>query len=138
MGGSSDIFKMINRDELSHVRLYQKLLQELLEQEPQLESTIYRMMDEAVKAESEWVEYIIGENILGLPISALKEYIKYLANTRLKALGLKPLYENASNKFKHLEKIADTGKDAHVKTNFFDGTVTSYQMSSTLKGWDDF
>lgn len=138
MCGCADIFRMINRDELSHVRLYQKLIQEKMKSKFKdlIEFYVKDMMQEAVNAEIKWSEHIIGENILGMPLSAVSEYIKYLANTRLKAVGVEPIYDNPKNRFKHLERIADTSKDAHVKQNFFDGTVTSYQMSSTLEEWD--
>lgn len=138
MCGSADIFKMINRDELSHVRLYKKLIQEKMNggMGKLVEFYIKDMVQEAVTQEIKWSEHIIGDNILGMPLPAVSEYIKYLANTRLKAVGIEPLYDNPKNPFKHLEKIADTSKDAHVKTNFFDATVTSYQMSSTLEEWD--
>ena len=97
MPGSADIFKMINRDELSHVRLYQKLIPE------------------------------------AMPVS-------YLANSRLRAIGLEPLYKEAKyskSPYTHLERFSDTKKEAHTKANFFEATVTSYVMSSGITGWDE-
>lgn len=141
MSGSADIFKMINRDELSHVRLYQKIIIDQLETGDNLQKKLIKyflddMIKTAVEQEIRWSNHIIGENILGMPSQAIESYIKYLANIRLRAIGLSPLYEDVKNPFKHLEKIADTGKEAHTKTNFFDATVTSYQMATAVQGWD--
>lgn len=138
MCGCADIFSLINRDELSHIRLYQKLIQEKMKSKFKdlIEFYVKDMIQEAVRAEIKWSEHIIGDKILGMPLPAVSEYIKYLANLRLGALGIAPIYDNTKNPFKHLEKIADVSKDAHVKQNFFDGTVTSYQMSSTVEDWD--
>jgi ribonucleoside-diphosphate reductase beta chain len=135
MTGSADIFKMINRDELSHVRLYQKLLSEQLTEgnKPYL----IEMMKKGVEDEIKWNQHIIGDQILGFPLKAVEDYIKYLANTRLGALGINKIYPDAINSFKHLEKIADTSKEATTKVNFFDSTVTSYQIATTIDGWND-
>ena len=140
MCGSADIFKMIHRDELSHVRLYQKLLQDILSTFKGKEigySNLYRIMEEAVKQEIIWSEHIIGDKILGITPQAIENYIYYLGNLRLKAVGAEEIFPKTNNPFKHLEKIADTGKDAHVKANFFDSGVTSYQMASAVEGFDE-
>jgi len=140
MCGSADIFKMINRDELSHVRLYQKLLQEQFST-PYWREIGYihlrKIMTEAVQQEIIWSEHIIGDKILGIPPQAITDYVYYLANLRLRAVGCEELFPKTNNPFKHLEKIADTSNEAHVKANFFDSGVTSYQMASAVEGFDD-
>jgi ribonucleoside-diphosphate reductase beta chain len=142
MCGSADIFKMINRDELSHVRLYQNIILNQLErldkeEKKFIESVAIEMFKTAVDQEIRWSTHIIGNDILGMPPQAIEDYVKYLANIRLKAVGLPIIYEGAKNSFKHLEKIADTSKEATTKTNFFDSTVTSYQMATAVDGWND-
>jgi ribonucleoside-diphosphate reductase beta chain len=142
MSGSADIFKLINRDELSHVRLYQKILIDQfqnsdMEEKQTIMYFLPEMMKVSVEQEIKWSRHIIGDNILGMPPQAIEDYIKYLANLRLKAIGFPPIFLNVKNTFKHLEKLADTGKEATTKTNFFDSTVTSYQMSTTVEGWND-
>ena len=140
MSGSADIFRMINRDELSHVRLYQKIIPEAMQTFPYSKDRIHEMFDKAVKYEVLWVNHIVGNNILGITESSTEQYIKYLANIRLKSIGLEPLYTDPiyfKNCYSHLEKIADTGKEASVKANFFDSGVTSYVMSSGVDGWEE-
>lgn len=138
MTGSANVFQMINRDELSHVRFYQKLIQLLITEENKVEIELItkEMMSQAVEQEITWSHHIIGDKILGMPPQGITSYIKYLANIRMKALGFDTMYENVKNPFKHLEKIADTKGEAETKPNFFEVTVTSYQMASAVGGWD--
>jgi ribonucleoside-diphosphate reductase beta chain len=101
---------------------------------------IYEMFDTAVKHEIEWTNHILNNEILGITENSTEQYTKYLANNRLKTIGLEPLYleeKFSKSPYKHLERFADTKKEAHVKTNFFEGTVTSYVVSSGLDGWDE-
>nr|WP_267383176.1 ribonucleotide-diphosphate reductase subunit beta [Cyanobacterium sp. uoEpiScrs1] len=140
MSGSADIFKMINRDELSHVRLYQKLIPEARKIFTHSVDQIYDMFARAVEHECRWTNHIIGNNILGITESSTEQYTKYLANIRLRSIGLEPLYpETKYNKspYTHLERFSDTKKEAHTKANFFESTVTSYVMSSGVTGWDE-
>jgi ribonucleoside-diphosphate reductase beta chain len=140
MPGSADIFKMINRDELSHVRLYQRVITEAMDTFPHSQEQIYEMFDTAVKYECRWTNHIVGDNILGITQASTEQYTKYLANIRLRAIGLEPLYSDEKfNKspYTHLERFSDTKGEGHTKANFFEGTVTSYVMSSGIDGWDE-
>lgn len=140
MSGSADVFKLINRDELSHVRLFQKLLPEAMAVMPHSIDQIYQLFDEAVAHECKWTNHIIGENFLGITAASTEQYTKYLANIRLRAIGLNPLYsgdEFSKSPYAHLERFADTKADGSTKANFFESQVTSYVMSSGVDGWDE-
>ncbi len=139
MAGSSDIFKMINRDELSHVRLFQKMLPEAMETFTHSKEQIYEMFDTAVQNEILWTNHIIGTDILGITEASTEQYTKYLANIRLKAIGLNYLYNEEKFKkspYDHLERFADTKAEGNTKANFFEAGVTSYSMSSGISGWE--
>jgi len=139
MPGTSDIFVYINRDELSHVRLYQEMIKVAIASQkfPYSEEQIYEMVNTAVSHEVKWAGHIIGDSILGMTVNANEQYVKYLADIRLKAIGLNALYGVELNPYKHLESIAAIDKNVNTKQNFFENTVTSYQMSTALDGWDD-
>ena len=140
MPGSADIFKMINRDELSHVRLFQKLIPEARETFPHSIDQIYEMFDAAVEHECRWTNHIVGDNILGITEGSTERYTKYLANIRLRSIGLEPLYPEPKyqkSPYTHLERFSDTKKEGHTKANFFEASVTSYVMSSGIVGWDE-
>ncbi len=141
MMGTSDVIRLINRDELSHVVLFQQMFKEIRNENPNIfkEELIYEMFEKAVEQEISWTNHIIGNQILGITEETTEKYTKWLANERLKSIGLKPIYEGFDkNPYKHLEKFADTEGEGNVKANFFEGTVTSYNMSSSVEGWDEF
>lgn len=140
MPGSADIFKLINRDELSHVRLYRKVITEAMETFTHSQEQIYEMFDTAVQHECTWTNHIVGNNILGITERSTEIYTKYLANIRLKAIGLQPLYKGSQydkSPYAHLERFSDTKKEGNTKANFFESSVTSYVMSSGVTGWDE-
>jgi ribonucleoside-diphosphate reductase beta chain len=139
MAGSSDIFKMINRDELSHVRLFQKMLPEAMDTFVHSKEQVYEMFDTAVQNEILWTNHIIGTDILGITEESTEQYTKYLANIRLKAIGLDYLYDEEKfrkSPYSHLERFADTKAEGNTKANFFESGVTSYSMSSGISGWE--
>jgi ribonucleoside-diphosphate reductase beta chain len=136
MSGSSDIFRMINRDELSHVRLFQELISEARQVFPHSNDEIYGLFDQAVTHEINWTNHIVGNKILGITTDSTEKHTKYLANIRLKAIGLEALYPDCvKNPYQHLARFSDTKKEAHTKANFFESGVTSYVMSSGVEGW---
>lgn len=139
MAGSADIFKMINRDELSHVRLFQKMLPEAMATFAHSTEQIYEMFDTAVQNEILWTNHILGQDILGITSESTEQYTKYLANIRLKAIGLNYLYDEEKfrkSPYAHLERFADTKAEGNTKANFFEAGVTSYSMSSGISGWE--
>jgi ribonucleoside-diphosphate reductase beta chain len=138
MSGTANIFQMINRDELQHVRNFQKIINEIKVEIPECysEERIYEITSEAVEKELLWTNHIIGNDILGMPEQTNEEYIKYRANLILKGLGLNPIYNQIINPYKHLEDFSDTEDKASVKPNFFEATSTGYVQSSGVDGWD--
>ncbi|MHC5848731.1 ribonucleotide-diphosphate reductase subunit beta [Nostoc sp.] len=64
MSGSADIFRMINRDELSHVRLYQKLIPEAMQVFPHSREQIYEMFALAVEHQCKWTGHIVDPELL--------------------------------------------------------------------------
>ena len=141
MMGTSDIIKLINRDELSHVVIFQQMIKEIRDENQGFfkDEIFYEMFEKAVEQEIVWTNHIIGNQILGITEETTEAYTKWLANERLKSIGLKPMYGGfEKNPYKHLEKFADTEGEGNVKANFFEGTVTSYNMSSSIEGWEEF
>lgn len=141
MIGTKDMIKYINRDELTHVYLFEQIIKTLREDSPELipDQMIYEMMKVAVEQEIKWAHHIISDDILGMSAKSIEKHTQWLANTRLKGLKLEPLYPDVlENPFKHLRKIADTGTEGDSKGNFFEAKVVSYNQSSIFNDWDDF
>jgi len=138
MLGSAQMIRFIQRDEVTHLVLFQNLINTLRKERPdlfteQLKAEVIAMFEEAVKLESDWGKYITQGQILGLTNDIVDQYIKYLADERLSAVGFDKLY-NVDNPIKWVDDFA---KFNDQKTNFFEGTVTNYSKGS-LTFDDDF
>jgi len=142
MTGTADVIRFINRDELTHCILFEHIINAIKHEFPSLhkDDMILEMFDTATNQEINWTNHIIGDSVLGVNEDSTDRYTKWMANYRLGRLGLPILYTGEvyeQNPYRHLEKIADTEGEGNVKGNFFESTVTSYQMSSVMDGWDD-
>jgi len=138
MLGSAQMIRFIQRDEVTHLVLFQNLINTLRKERPdlftdKLKEEVVAMFEEAVKLESDWGKYITQGQILGLTDDIVDQYIKYLADERLNAVGFDKIY-NVTNPIKWVDDFA---KFNDQKTNFFEGTVTNYSKGS-LTFDDDF
>lgn len=140
MGGTADMIKLIHRDELTHVLLFEKLIQmTLVEHDLSLNESktiIYDLFEAAYESEKIWLNHILGDSILGMNQQANDQFLKYIINKRLDNIGLDPLFEKCINPYRHLDKIADLTHQASNKANFFESGVTSYTQSSSVSNWD--
>lgn len=138
MLGSAQMIRFIQRDEVTHLVLFQNLINTLRKERadlftPKLKAEVIEMFKEAVELEISWGQYITQGQILGLTNEIVEQYIKYLADDRLTSVGFDKIY-NVSNPIKWVDDFA---KFNDQKTNFFEGTVTNYSKGS-LSFDDDF
>jgi ribonucleoside-diphosphate reductase beta chain len=103
--GSSKILQLIARDENVHMALTQTVLNTLRKNEEEgfveifekLTPKIYDMYFEASEEEFEWIDFLYQHGTpLGINQNIAKEYIKYLTNLRLRAIGLKSIYPGSN------------------------------------------
>jgi len=137
MLGSAQMIRFIQRDEVTHLILFQNMIKSTKRERPELftkelVNDVYDMFREAVKLEVQWGKYITQGQILGLTDDIIEQYIQYLADDRLKAVGLEKLY-NVEHPIKWVD---DFSKFNEQKTNFFEGNVTNYSKGSL--NFDDF
>ncbi|WP_026944357.1 ribonucleotide-diphosphate reductase subunit beta [Helicobacter rodentium] len=137
MLGSAQMIRFIQRDEVTHLLLFQNLINSLKKEMPQLFTKdlieeVIEMFREAVKVESAWGEYITQGQILGLTDEIIHEYICYLADDRLKRVGLPPLY-NAKHPIKWVDAFSAINE---TKPNFFETQPANYSKGSI--NFDDF
>lgn len=138
MNRTAEQIRYIQRDELTHVSLFASIIREINFENPGFISPTlaYEMFSQGVEMEIEWSNHILGDNILGINKKSTEEYTKFLANKRLAAIGFSPLYTGEIiNPYKHLNKQAN--EDGDVKSNFFEATVTDYNQSNVVGGWDE-
>jgi len=134
MLGSADMIRFIQRDEVTHLILFQNMINSVKKGRPEfftdeLKEKVYDMFRGAVKLEIEWGQFLIKDGgVLGLTDDIFDSYIKYLANDRLTAVGFEPLYPEIT---KHpLKWVDDFSKFNDQRTNFFEGTVKNYSKGS--------
>jgi len=138
MLGSAQMIRFIQRDEVTHLVLFQNIINTLRKERPdlfteKLKDEVTQMYKKAVELESAWGKYITQGQILGLTDAIVEQYIQYLADDRLTSVGFDKIY-NVSNPIKWVDDFA---KFNDQKTNFFEGTVTNYSKGS-LSFDDDF
>ena len=135
MVGSAQEIRYINRDENTHLWLFRNIIKELQQEEPELftdelKEELIEMIKVGVEHEIAWGHYVIGDNIQGINKKLIEDYIKYLGNLRLSAIGLPKVYENIEN---NPAAWVDILSDANsVKTDFFEGKSTAYAKAATL------
>jgi len=102
MEGSAKIISLIARDESQHLVLTQKILKKWAEgDDPDMQliavqerETIKQMFIDAVNQEKEWANYLFSNgSMIGLNERLLSQYVEWIANRRMKAIGLTPLYD---------------------------------------------
>jgi ribonucleoside-diphosphate reductase beta chain len=58
---------------------------------------IINMFKKAVDEEKEWAEYLFKDgSMIGLNDKLLSQYVEWIANRRMKSIGLKPIYDIAA------------------------------------------
>jgi len=137
MLGSAQMIRFIQRDEITHLLIFQNMINATKRERPdlftpELIDDVYEMFEKAVDLEITWGQYITEGQILGLTNEIIDSYIKYLADQRLHAVGLKKLY-NAEHPIKWVDTFSQFNDQ---KTNFFEGNVTNYSKGSL--SFDDF
>ena len=137
MLGSAQMIRFIQRDEVTHLILFQNMIKATKKERPELFTKellddVYEMFRSAVKLESEWGAYITQGQILGLTDKIISQYIEFLADKRLEAVGLEKMY-NVENPIKWVDNFSQFNDQ---KTNFFEGNVTNYSKGSL--DLDDF
>jgi len=106
MEGSAKIISLIARDENQHLAITQNILNKWRDgDDPEMkqiakeeEEWVYKMFDRAVNEEKRWADYLFKDgSMIGLNDKLLQKYVEWIANRRLKAIGLKPVYDIAAN-----------------------------------------
>lgn len=100
MQGSSNVFKLIARDEMIHLDVVQKVIK-LLNSDPEegfvetakeMEAEVYQMYKGAYAEEMDWIKYLFkdGSPLIGMNEAILKSYMDYIFAVRLTNIGLDP------------------------------------------------
>lgn len=137
MLGSAQMIRFIQRDEITHLLLFQNMINSTRKERPDLFNdkmlaTIYDMFEKAGELEIKWGKYITQNQIMGFTDDIITDYIHYLIDQRLVAINLDRLYN-----VKHpIKWVDDFSKFNDQRANFFEGKVTNYSKGSI--SFDDF
>lgn len=106
MEGNAKIIRLIARDEALHLTGTQHILNimqagnddpEMAEVARSCQEESIEIFRHAAQQEKEWAKYLFKDgSMIGLNQGILDQYIEYITNLRLNAVGLEPIFENAS------------------------------------------
>ncbi len=137
MLGSAQMIRFIQRDEVTHLILFQNMINALRNERadlftPQLINEVIGMFKKAVEIEASWGDYITQGKILGLTSSLIEQYIQFLADSRLSKVGIAKVY-GVQHPIKWVESFSSFNEQ---RSNFFEARVSNYAKGSV--SFDDF
>jgi len=102
MEGSAKILSLISRDESQHLVITQQILKKWADgDDPEMQEiaaeerpVVMDMFRNTVNEEKSWADYLFKEgSMIGLNARLLNNYVEWIANRRMKAIGLDPIYD---------------------------------------------
>lgn len=126
MAGLTFSNELISRDEGLHTD-FACLLFSHLKHRPSKQA-VQDVITEAVEIEQEFLTEALPCALLGMNSALMKQYIEFVADRLLLALGNEKVYKSA-NPFDFMENISLAGK-----TNFFEKRVGDYQKAGVMAG----
>jgi ribonucleoside-diphosphate reductase beta chain len=130
--GSAEQIQYIMRDESQHLNFGINMINAIKEEQPELwddkfQKHMIDLVKQATKLEYEYAQAVFPRGIFGMNADGFKQYIEYIADRRLGAVGL-PKQFNVKNPFPWMSEAVDLSKEK----NFFETRVTEYQTGGTL------
>ncbi len=138
MEGNAKIIKLIARDENLHLAGTQQLLKVLPQDDPdfikiaeETKQECINMFISAVDQEKAWANYLFKDgSMIGLNEKLLGDYIEWIANKRMTAIGLPSPYKGGSNPLPWSQKWI-SGADVQVAPQ--ETEITSYVVGGVKK-----
>lgn len=132
MVGVGEQFQYILRDESVHLAFGRDLINTIVLENPEIwtpdfQRVLTANITKAVELECAYAEDSLPRGILGLTAATVKEYVKYIADRRLRSIGLEAVY-GVDNPLPWMSEIIDLRKEK----NFFETRPTEYQNAGML------
>ena len=102
MEGAAKIISLIARDENQHLAITQNILNnwrkgddpEMVDIVKEEEQWLIQAFKNTVDEEKRWAEYLFKDgSMIGLNDKLLQQYVEWVANRRIRAIGFKPIYD---------------------------------------------
>ncbi|WP_417437950.1 class Ia ribonucleoside-diphosphate reductase subunit beta [Idiomarina sp.] len=152
MEGNAKIIKLIARDENVHLTSTQHILNlwqygeddpEMKEIAEELRDDAYEIFMTAVKQEKQWAHYLFKDgSMIGLNESMLCQYVEYIANLRMQAIGFDAPFENQRsnplpwmNKYLVSDNVQVAPQESEI-TSYLVGQIDSEVNASDLGDFD--
>ncbi|MDN7228371.1 ribonucleotide-diphosphate reductase subunit beta [Planococcus sp. N064] len=137
---TSTMISYIQRDEMQHAYFISQFIRIMLTENPELNTEeniqyVYDAVDKAVQLEKEWARHIL-KDIQGLDLDEFEGYVEYLANKRLRQLGLDNLYAEQNNPMPWIQVFGDDMMN-ETKSDFFEQKSRTYSKVSQSNGFDE-
>ena len=139
MKGMGQIVTWSIVDETQHcegmIRLFRTYVEENREiWNDTLKGKIYTIADKMVELEDKFIDLAFTNNPMeGLTSDEVKEYIRYITDRRLIAMGMKGIFKRKVNPLPWVEEMIN----APTHTNFFENRVTDYAKGSLSGTWEN-
>jgi ribonucleoside-diphosphate reductase beta chain len=136
MTGASEEFQYILRDESMHLNFGIDMINQIKIENPHLwtpefQAEIVALIKEGVDLEYQYAVDTMSKGVLGLNVQMFHEYLRFVANRRLRQIGLPEEYAGVKNPFPWMSETLDLKKEK----NFFETRVIDYQTGGALS-WD--
>ena len=136
MEGNAKIIKFIARDENVHLASTQQLMKLLPQDDKDYAKIkeecldeVAKMYEDAVEQEKQWADYLFRDgSMIGLNSQLLKEYVEWIANKRMTAVGVPTQYKGGSNPLPWTQKWI-AGGDVQVAPQ--ETEISSYVVGGT-------
>ncbi|WP_066072074.1 ribonucleotide-diphosphate reductase subunit beta [Neobacillus soli] len=137
---TSTMISYIQRDEMQHAYFIAQFIRILLTENPELNHQenidyVYTTIGQAVELEKEWAAFIL-KDITGIDLDEYDDYTEYLANKRLRQLGLANLYEERINPMPWIHVFSDEMMNG-TKSDFFEQKSRTYAKVTQSNGFDE-
>jgi ribonucleoside-diphosphate reductase beta chain len=135
--GLASATNWIFRDESLHMNVAFDIVDVVRQEYPHLwtrdlEQRIVEMLSEAIQCELLFADDTLALGVAGLGRQDMEQYLKYCADLRLTRLGIDHRFGNGKNPFPFMEL-----QDLDSHTNFFERTVSSYQIGGVTARAED-
>jgi ribonucleoside-diphosphate reductase beta chain len=107
MEGNAKLIRFIARDEALHLAGTQEIIKiihdgkddpEMQEIARECEGQVYQIFITAAEQEKEWAKYLFKDgSMMGLNADILCQYVEYITNNRLRAIGFKNVFSTTQN-----------------------------------------
>lgn len=148
--GNAKIIKLIARDEALHLTGTQHMLNNWMSgrDDPEMQEIATTLREEGKKIfmdvvdqEKEWADYLFKDgSMIGLNAAILKQYIEYISNQRLAAIGFDAPYDIKSNPLPWMNSylVSDNVQVAPQETEISSYLVGQVDSSVSSDDFDDF